>query len=297
MRTLTIRTAAVVGLLLMSSTLAAARPAGASGAQDGAAVRGVVVAGDGRTPVASARVVYEDAAGGLHSTVTAGDGSFAFGPGVRPGGIVTVSARGFVTTRVGVPSSGSESLAVRLEAPAVVMGRVFDAASRRAVPAVVNVMVENPASFVSASDMADEGAFAISDLPAGPATLVAAHAAGYAPAAVETRLVAGETRTVALGLQLEAVIEGVVQREPASPVGGVELWVEYPELLPGADLLAGYVGGQTGTDPDGTFRLTGLVPGTPFVLYLETENGASTRLQFDAVIQGTLRRGVVITIP
>ena len=108
---------------------------------------------------------------------------------------------------------------------------------------------------------------------------------------------AGETRTVSLGLQLEAVIEGVVQRTPPAPVGGVELWVEYPELLPGADLLAGYVGGQTGTDPDGTFRLTGLVPGTPFVLYLETENGASTRAQFDAAVQGTLRRGVVITIP
>lgn len=296
MRTLTIRTAAVVGLLSMSSALAAARPAGASGAQDRAAVRGVVVAGDGRTPVASAQVVYEDAAGGLHSTVTASDGSFAFGPDVRPGGIVTVSARGFVTTRVVVPSGGSESLVVRLAAPAVVTGTVFDAASRRAVPAMVNVMVENPASFVSASDVADEGAFAFNDLPAGPATVVAAHAAGYAPAAVETRLVAGETRTVSLGLQLEAVIEGMVQRS-AAPVGGVELWVEYPELLPGADLLAGYVGGQTGTDPDGTFRLTGLVPGTPFVLYLETENGASTRVQFDAAVQGTLRQGVVITIP
>lgn len=297
MRTLTIRTAAAVGLLSMSSALAAARPAGAFGAQDRAAVRGVVVAGDGRTPVASARVVYEDPAGGLHSTVTAGDGGFAFGPGVRPGGIVTVSAGGFATTRVVASSGGSESLVVRLAAPAVVTGTVFDAASRRAVPAMVNVMVENPSSFVSASDMADEGAFEFDDLPAGPATVVAAHAAGYAPAAVETRLVVGETRTVSLGLQLEAVIEGVVQRTPAAPVGGVELWVEYPELLPGADLLAGYVGGQTGTDPDGTFRLTGLVPGTPFVLYLETENGASTRVQFDAAVQGTLRRGVVITIP
>lgn len=297
MRTLTISTAAVVGLLLMSSAVAAARPAGASGAQDGATVRGVVVAGDGRTPVTSAQVVYEDTAGGQYSTVTAGDGSFAFGPGVRPGGIVTVSARGFVTTRVGSPSSGSESLTIRLAAPAVVMGTVFDAASRRAVPAVVNVMVENPSSFVSASDMTDEGAFAFNDLPAGPATVVAAHASGYAPTAVETRLVAGETRTVSLGLQLEAVIEGVVQRTPAAPVGGVELWVEYPELLPGADLLAGYVGGQTGTDPDGVFRLTGLVPGTPFMLYLETESGASTQVQFDAAVQGTVRRGVIITIP
>ena len=261
--------------------------------RSGRKVTGTVVSAASQQPVPNARVQYEESGQALQTTATDAKGYFEFSAGRI--GVVTVVARNFGTARRRWPPVGNSStLRVELVGPAMLSGTVTDLATGRLIEAMVNVMVQHPANFVSSAVISERGTFRIEDLPPGPA-LVTARSEGFAPYLGSTTVEGGKVRDVRIGLLLEAQATGLVRDARGEPVTGASVNAVYPDTA-GAGLLEGFVGGRSSTETDGVFALRGLVPDTTVKLQAEID-GRRSAVETISIRPGTKRSGIVLTLP
>lgn len=279
--------AAVVCAALLFVALATV----AQAQRGGRKVSGTVVAAATRQPVTGARVQYAESGQPPQTTTTDAKGYFEFPAGQL--GVVTVTARGFGTARRKWPPSGT-SLQVALAPPAIVRGAVSDAATGRALTALVTVMVQHPGNFVSQTVNAENGSFEVEDLPPGPA-LVTARSAGFAPYVGSVTVEAGKVRDARIRLLLQAQATGHVHDAAGRPVAGALVAATYADLA-GAGILEGLVSGRPLTGVDGAFALYGLVPDTPITLQAELDGRRSPTTTI-TVSPGTTQSGVILTLP
>lgn len=217
---------------------------------------------------------------------------------VSLGGVITVTADGFVTAyRRWPPLDGSE-LRILLDFPAVLEGTVEDAGTGLPVDAVITVMVEYGGSTVSMSTDTDteSGSFKIGDLPGGSATIIA-NAEGFAPFWSELTINAGESRDARIRLLMEANVTGTVLNADGSPVHAAYVVASYPDEVGGYGLLESFTGGEPWTDTDGAFELYGLIPGVPVHLRAELDDGTLSDIVTVTVPSGTVQENVVLRFP
>lgn len=285
------RRRALVAAVVCTALLLVALAAVAHAQRGGRKVSGTVVAAATQQPVANARVQYAESGQPRQTTTTDAKGYFEFPAGRL--GVVTVTAQDFGTARRKWPPAGT-SLQVALAPPAIVRGAVSDAATGRALTALVTVMVQHPGNFVSQTVNAAGGAFEIEDLPPGPA-LVTARSAGFAPYIGSVTVEAGKVRDARIRLLLQAQATGHVHDAAGTPVTGALVVAAYAELA-GAGILEGLVGGRPLTGTDGAFALRDLVPDTPIALRAELDGRRSPATTI-TVRPGTTQSGVVLTLP
>ena len=125
-------------------------------------------------------------------------------------------------------NDGSAELRILMVPPAVLGGTVVDAATRRGLDAVVTVLIEEVGSLVSSSADTREGAFEISDLPSGPAVVMAA-AEGFAPTWRTLTLETDEQQQIQIGLLLEAAVSGTVVNASGQPISTAWVGVGYED--------------------------------------------------------------------
>ena len=145
-------------------------------AQNGRKVSGVVVAASTNRPLPNALVRYLERGGAAQETVTDSKGQFEFSDGRK--GTITVSATRFGTARRRWPPNERGELRIALVPPAMMQGTVADIMTGRPVDAIVNILVHDRHNIVSETVAVENGTFRVSDLPPGPA-LVLARAPGF----------------------------------------------------------------------------------------------------------------------
>lgn len=274
--------AVFVGVVALSSV--------AAFAQEGRKLTGVVESRVSRRPVVDALVSYADQQGGeMQTTRTDSKGRFEFPRAVS--GIVTVSARGYATTKRSWPPRQGRELRFELTPPAVLTGSLVDAATRAGVEGRVTVLTRSRFHHVSKSARV-RGAFQFIDLPAGP-TNVYAYAEKFAPYFGQMTIDAGKTKNLQISLLLEAVVSGTVRDADGSPAADADVRVGYGRSLPGADVLAGLARGFTVAGQEGEFRISGLLPDTPILLQAELDGRLSDVVTVQ-VVPGTERTGVIL---
>ena len=268
-------------------------------AQRGSPVAGKVIDLSTERPVAGASVEYEDDSGKeIETTRTGADGGFEFSAAsAGTKGVVTVTAKGYSPAhRRWPPLRGFGTLEVTLQPPASVSGTVADMASGSRLAATVHIMVEHEHSFVSDSTSTDSrGEFAFSDLPTGPAAVVAV-ADGYAPS-FQTLRVRHEAHTTArIRLLLQGHVYGNVVDGNGKGVLGAVVSAWYGADPPdGAETLESYIGGRMQTGPEGQFRVDGIVPDRSVVLQAELDGKESKPITVK-VGPGMVQESVVLRI-
>jgi hypothetical protein len=244
-------------------------------------------------PVADARVEYaEDDVEGVQVTSTDAKGYFEF-PAGRDG-VVTASKSGLTTIAVGWPGrSTSAGLRIELPQPANLAGRLYDMATRLNVrEGMVSVMVDHRVNPRSSSVFVTNGQYEFRGLPPGPALLVA-HADGFAPTYSVVTLDAGAQEQADVGLLLDGVVSGRAVDAAGDPVLGATVHVTY-EGFEGAEILAPFIGGYTMTEqPDGRFRVNGIVPDEGFAIFAELDGRRSESFSLRAT-PGISIEGVVL---
>ena len=272
--------AAFIGFVILSSLAVA---------QEGRKLTGVVEARVSRRPVVDALVSYADRQGGEQTTRTNSKGRFEFPRAVS--GIVTVSARGYATTKRSWPPRQGRELRFELTPPAVLTGSLMDAATRAGVDGGVTVLARSRFHHVSKSARV-RGAFQFIDLPAGSAN-VYAYAERFAPYFGQMTIDVGKTQDLQISLLLEAVVSGTVLDADGSPAADADVRAGYGRSLMGADVLAGLARGFMVTGQEGKFRISGLVPDTPILLQAEI-GGRLSDVVTVQIAPGTERMGVVL---
>lgn len=278
----------VAGLLMGLAVLLG----GATLAQEGQKVTGVVVSAATNRPVANAQVRYAEVGLAPQTARTDSKGRFGFPLGKKRKGIVTVNARSFTEAKRGWPPHEGRELRFELLAPSVVSGTLVDAATRQGIEGRVTLVARHPLHHVSGTEQV-RGAFRFGDLPAGPA-VVYGRAVGYAPLLNGLTVDAGKQHTVNLGLLLEAVASGTVVDSRGEAVMGAVVSVGYGRSVAGADILASLIRGNATADADGTFKISGLVPDTPIALRAELDGRLSAVVTVNAIPPGMQRLGIVL---
>lgn len=261
-------------------------------AQRGRKVTGVVEDASSGRAVSGAEVLYEERGRAPQTTRTDGKGAFEIPNGSA--GIVTVTARGYATSKRSWPPRESLNLRFEMTPPAVISGTLMDAVTRRGVSGRVVLTVRGRFHHVSKGATTD-GPFRFVDLPTGPGTILA-YADGFAPHYGELRVEAGKQLETSVGLLLEAAASGTVVGGDGTPVPGATVRVGYSASMAGADALAGFAAGHVMSDEEGTFDIRGLVPDTPIAMQAELD-GRRSNVATIQVPPGMEQTGVVLQMP
>ncbi len=232
----------------------------------GRKIAGVVVSASTSQPVAGAEVRYAEDGETLETTRTDDKGNFEISN--ASGGIVTVTADRYATTKRSWPPREGVTLRFELTPPATASGTLVDLVTGRGVPGHVELLVHHPLNSVSSGSQTRGGAFRFNDLPAGPAVIFA-HADGFAPYFSSLTIEAGKHHDTRLGLLLEAAASGKVVDRNGTAVYGARVHARYDRTVPGRGVLAGLVSGDVTSNPDGSFRVGGLLPDTTVELLAE----------------------------
>lgn len=280
------RAAGIIGLAVLVGAAALA--------QNGRKVTGVVVAAATRQPVANAQVSYAESGRRLRTTRTDSKGRFEIPNSGVLGGVVTVAARRFGTSKRAWPPREGSELRFALTPPATASGTIADLATGRAVEGRVTLVVRHPLNLVSSSTRTRGGAFRFDDLPPGPAVIYA-QADGFAPYFGALTIDAGKRHETGLGVLLEAAASGRVLDRDGSPATDARVSVRYSRTLPGGGILAGLVRGNVVADANGTFRVGGLVPDTPIAVQAELEGRLSDVVTI-SVEPGMEQQGLVLRV-
>jgi hypothetical protein len=216
------------------------------------------------------------------------DGRFTMRRAARSVDRMTVWARGFEATTIGVGVADADVLQrdVRLRAARPLRGFVVDPSGEAVMGARVSAC-EGQEAEVATSDAA--GAFEL------PATVVGCWIAGYHPHFAGARPVrAGDRRPIILRLGAGGAIEGTAVDEHGKSVGLFSVTIasfEAAEERAGTPTRAG----ESGEHLRGAFRLDALAPGT-YVLRLSAEGKVDTDSKPIEVARGRVVRGEQIVL-
>ena len=137
---------------------------------------------------------------------------------------------------------------------------VVDGETNQPVPgATVSMFVETPTHLVSDGGRALDGTI-VFEARAGLVTLIG-RSEGYAPALIEFQLNELSSKEHRISLLKPSSISGRVMKKDGSPARGARVQVDYPNK----EFLANLVRGSAVAAEDGSFEISGLLPGDTHV--------------------------------
>lgn len=211
-------------------------------------------------------------------------------------GVLTVKAPGFAPSRrFWPPAPGSAETIVSLVRGATLFVRIVDSATATPVAGSVGVSLDYPGNPSTHSAPADRGYAEFVDLPpAGGAVTVMG--VGFAPIVRQIVLQPGSSAFEEFRLQREGIVAGRVVDGKGVPVAMARVVVMYRPTLRAGASLAALVGGRTVTRPDGTFRLTGLLPDVAFAVLAASDLGRAQPVRL-LVREGQTLTNVTLVMP
>jgi len=253
---------------------------------------GIVVAQDGKTPVAKAKILF-DRDGSV--TETRDDGTFE----VNHAPADWKQVRAIAGDRIGATQRAEGTLRIKLSRGATLTGTVRDAKSQKPVSsASVSLRTRRPGENPYESFADAKGSFTVGPILPGSYS-VWTQVPGYREAEVDLDLKAGETLNKVIYLEQSASVAGVVSDEDKRGIPGAL-------VTAGAD-DSGRGGGPfrmqrvrrepSRTGPDGKFVVRSAVPDTSLILAASKKGLPSATSSPVKLAAGERKSNVLIVIP
>jgi protocatechuate 3,4-dioxygenase beta subunit len=253
----------------------------------GVTLTGRVVAADGTSPVAAARISVD----GWPLAVSGENGAFKIAH--APAKWTAITARKGALT--GTHSAGGATMILRLEPSAVVSGRVRDAKTNAPLAGVmVGVPLSSMPWTVGPVGITDAGGAYSIAVPPGSDWISTIHPS-YAGANESIRIAPGEQVTRDFALVQLARVAGTVIDEANRPVNAASISPHdaFDRGIP--DMPANGATPVT-SGPDGNFTVR-VLPGHDFYLRVSRKGDPKSRSQVMKLEAGESKSGVVLTIP
>jgi hypothetical protein len=211
-------------------------------------------------PKANLRIVRSGAAISatpIAAGVSASNGRFELS--AREEGILEVSAPGYATKRLRWPGP-SPAMSIQLDRAATITAAMRDAAGTP-IPAFVAFNTFHPGNMIVNSVRAPRGVAQLTNASSGH-TLIVAQADGYAPAATNLVVVAGERYgPLNITLRRAATISGVVVDSTSGMrQSNASIVVEYLPVVSFGNILTNYISRRRPSEGERDFEVGNIIP-------------------------------------
>ncbi len=258
----------------------------------GVAISGRVVATDGKSPVAGARILVD----GWHAGESGEDGSFSV-PNLPSNWteLRAVKAEQLASrTRV----TGSTSV-LRMSRASTLRGTVTESGSRRPVAGVA-ITLSRPGQQATQEWIISDskGNFSLASMTPGTFQVLLSVPGYTQQAASDVSVAAGETVSRPLIVSRGGSLEGVVLDENGKPVSAAGVAADRrPPGMPRPPLMFIRDGSRAFTAPDGRFVIRNLAPGEGYNVQANREGFAEGRETGVEITASERKSGVRITLP
>lgn len=257
----------------------------------GVKVSGLVVAQDGKTPVAKARIMF-DREGAIAESKE--DGTFELGHAPSD----WKQVRAMAGNRIGITNRADGTVKIKLTPGATLTGTVRDGKTQKPVSsATVSIFVPRPGEAPYGSFADVKGSFTVGPLLPGSYSMTTL-VPGYRAGDLNLELKAGETLNKTIYLEQAASVSGVVSDEDKRGIPGAVVTAGPPDDGPGGGFrMQRTMREPSRTGPDGKFVVRSAMPDTSLVLSARRKGLPSASSAPVKLASGERKSNVLIMIP